>query len=206
MIPVLIMSVLLLWFCGCAKDELREPAEYRSFSPNIPSEREPMGYMKWTWGTPPDSVYWIDQLKGKISLTDLTSLNPDWIITRKSGNSRYSINLLPTRYRTAYGITFSEVHLFFKVGYGLAGWQRVIEVRSPSASNEETREIYRIFEDSLKKDMGNPYNLTSKNYGKGNKRQKGLLWKGNNSYITLILYSREDGSLRLYNEARILTR
>ncbi len=203
---LLILIAVFIWSVKCSRDELREPGEYRSFSVNMLPGVEPTGYLDWKWDSPMDSIIWTEHGVGKTNLSELVRRNPDWMIVRKSGNILCSVNLLPSRYRTMYGITFNQVHLFFKPERGLVGWQSVTSDNPFSTAESFTRAVYHVLEDSLRKEFGEPHELNPKNLRNGNKRVSGLLWKGKTAYMTLILYSHEGGSLSLFNDVRAYTR
>ncbi len=181
--------ILLTIFIGCSNRELKDPAEFRSYEPNVPDSLEPQGYMDWEWGVQPDSIYWIDY-RGKTGMVDFFEDNPSLMIKRKSGNERYSLTLLPEIYKTEYGTYFNTLHLIFHPRKGLFSWERTIDDRLANldSSGVPLDSVYNLLTDSMAERYGMPHVLGAKNLDEDIFRENLYLWKSSTVTISLAHY------------------
>ncbi len=201
-IVLLTVFVFTILFIGCQADEIKFPPEYLKYPVNFTQNSEPLGFLNWGWGTTPDSATWTDH-KSNRSLAAHGLQNPQWVIRRKSGLEKYSLNLLPQEYSTAYGVEFNSVHLIFHPGKGLTGWDRIIYKHNTNSGEAYMDSLYSTLLDTLSTIFGSPHQLPPSTSEASVELTKVSLWRGESTILTLSQYNYINQQSKIYLKARL---
>ena len=196
------LFILTLFLSSCQSNEFSIPKDYQTYATNLTNDKTHRGFIDWKWGINPDSIKWRDYTR-QHTLSEFIDLHPEWKVTRKSGSFRYSLNLLPRRFNTAFDIRFNSVHLFFSLENELARYERVFDSRTNENSEIKTEEVFRHLKASLSKSLGNPHQLPKKELKDNIFQEDCYLWKCETEIIDLILYTYPDGRSIISQSAQI---
>lgn len=195
----------IVLFAGCKVDEFAFPAEFLQYPVNLSTETEPHGFLTWDWGITPDSAVWSGRMSSQ-SLALYREKYPLWVNKQKSGVEKFSLNLLPPKYSTAYGLTFNSVQLIFHPVRGLTGWDRIVYRRSSNSSETDSDSLYSTLIDSLAAQFGSPHLLASRVVDPSLKLSRVALWRSQTISVTLTQYNYINQQSKIYIQARVYQR